>query len=788
MGFHSQPQRSRVASRVGARLILAWLMALPWLVAAQPQSTTEPHNVLHNIREIYTTDKAKLVHGRRAELDARVIYSDGAWGLLFVEDDTGSTYLEAKRDSPTYAPGTRVRLTMHVAADNTGIRLTQIGVSVLGKAVLGKPIAARVQELNDGLHVSARVETRGVLRPCPQQEQHACFRLDDGKAHMTVNVRAPDDAEAHKWYGAVVTIRGASASHLGADGKRDSAALFVDSFRDIDTQTVPLTMESAPTAIHNISADEADVSMVRQYHVRGRISWRFHDQFLVQDATGEIFATVLTTNFLQTGDTVDVIGFPSHGEWGFTLTDAQIALAKEQINSILLVPLQVSAKDILRGAGRGRRVHVKARLMNVSASPTKTVYLLKDEDADFQAILLHAPSSAAQIEFPRGTLVDVTGIALTRRDAASGAEQLTILLQTQTDLLPRAEENWLTWRRALLILLVIAACMIAPMLWVQQLKRTVRKQTAIIRQQYDSELQMEARFRRVIERNLAAFFTLSTEGVILECNDAFAKLLGHEERETLIGRHYADFEADFGQLERALQAQQYGMLSNWETSIHRENGEVAHLLMNITPVESGGAATYETTAIDVTQLRLHQTELQRARDAAVTRSLSDPLTGLPNRRFLEERLRPMLEHAKDKDKRLALLFLDLDGFKFINDTYGHAAGDALLVQVGAGLRAMLRHGDVLGRLGGDEFLVILNEIPDSKAAMSTAESLLAALSRPLLVEGRHLTIGASIGVSFYPEDSVDPDELMRQADNAMYAAKRAGRNCVRRYVEAGIVA
>jgi diguanylate cyclase (GGDEF)-like protein len=125
---------------------------------------------------------------------------------------------------------------------------------------------------------------------------------------------------------------------------------------------------------------------------------------------------------------------------------------------------------------------------------------------------------------------------------------------------------------------------------------------------------------------------------------------------------------------------------------------------------------------------------------------------------------------------MALLYLDLDGFKLVNDTLGHPIGDAVLVEIAKSLRARVRESDVLARLGGDEFMVILDRLHTREEAALVAESLLEALSNPVLIQGHELTLGASIGISIYPEDSHDAEDLIKQADSAMYTAKRDGKN------------
>ena len=157
------------------------------------------------------------------------------------------------------------------------------------------------------------------------------------------------------------------------------------------------------------------------------------------------------------------------------------------------------------------------------------------------------------------------------------------------------------------------------------------------------------------------------------------------------------------------------------------------------------------------------------------RAQYDSLTRLPNRFFFTERLQEAVDRARRNGQKLALLYLDLDRFKQVNDSLGHGAGDVLLKQVAGRLSACLRKSDIIARMGGDEFMLLL-EIDDEHIARDAAMRLLAALSRPVVVAGNELFVTASIGISFYPADGEDPSTLQKHADNAMYRAKDQGKN------------
>jgi diguanylate cyclase (GGDEF)-like protein len=156
----------------------------------------------------------------------------------------------------------------------------------------------------------------------------------------------------------------------------------------------------------------------------------------------------------------------------------------------------------------------------------------------------------------------------------------------------------------------------------------------------------------------------------------------------------------------------------------------------------------------------------------------DVLTGLPNRLLFGDRLRQALLAAQRGEHKLALIFFDLDKFKPVNDSYGHAVGDILLQQIATRLRGTLRASDTLARLGGDEFVVLLPRVADAGDARKVAEDILLDLSRPFMTEGFNLSISASLGVAVYPDCAPDADSLLRYADAAMYEAKLHGRGCV----------
>ena len=198
-----------------------------------------------------------------------------------------------------------------------------------------------------------------------------------------------------------------------------------------------------------------------------------------------------------------------------------------------------------------------------------------------------------------------------------------------------------------------------------------------------------------------------------------------------------------------------------------------------------GAKDFISKPFDVTEMLIRVRNMlevrllhEAARDHGKTLAslaLTDPLTGLANRRLLVDRLSMEMVHARREQCGLAVLYLDLDGFKEINNTLGHAAGDTLLKMVAARLQSTVREEDTVARLGGDEFVIVLR-LTEGVDAGQVATKVIAAVARPYLIEGNAASVTISAGIGLYPVHGEDPDALMKSADLALYEAKRSGKN------------
>ena len=293
--------------------------------------------------------------------------------------------------------------------------------------------------------------------------------------------------------------------------------------------------------------------------------------------------------------------------------------------------------------------------------------------------------------------------------------------------------------------------------------------------------------RQVQERVLLAanVFTHAREGIVItdaaglivDVNEAFCRITGYDRSEVLganprilnSGRQDAEFYAAMW-----LDLSQTG---HWSGEIwnRRKNGEVYAEILTISAVcdEDEQVKNYVALFTDITPMKEHQQQLEHI-------AHYDVLTGLPNRLLFADRLGQAMRMSERRQRSLSVIYLDLDGFKAVNDSYGHNTGDALLVLLAQRMKLALREGDSLARFGGDEFVAVLVDLEHPHDCVPVLERLLLAAAEPVHLECNSepitLRVSASIGATIYPKDGADADLLMRHADQAMYLAKQAGKN------------
>src|SRR5471032_119759 len=271
----------------------------------------------------------------------------------------------------------------------------------------------------------------------------------------------------------------------------------------------------------------------------------------------------------------------------------------------------------------------------------------------------------------------------------------------------------------------------------------------------------EERFRRIVHNAEEGIWEIDAHARTSFVNPKMAQMLGYA-IEDMLDQPLVAFMDDEGRaiLERNIARRQQGIAERHEFKFLRRDG----------------SELWATLALvsDITARRESAEQIWHQANF-------DALTALPNRHMFHDRLRQEMKKAQREGLFLALLFIDLDGFKRVNDTLGHAQGDALLTEAASRIAACVRASDTLARLGGDEFTIILSGLDHVSSIERIAQNVIAALNRPFALErdgapASPACISASVGIALYPSDAADPDQLLRHADQAMYAAKNGGRN------------
>ncbi|MFM2067816.1 MAG: hypothetical protein RLZZ584_2725 [Pseudomonadota bacterium] len=304
----------------------------------------------------------------------------------------------------------------------------------------------------------------------------------------------------------------------------------------------------------------------------------------------------------------------------------------------------------------------------------------------------------------------------------------------------------------------------APMLQLNAQDITARKQA-------EARLQLAA---SVFEHAREGIMITDARQTIIDVNDAFVRITGYS-REESIGRNPGFLSS--GRQDKAFYAAMWAQLNaqgHWAGEIwnRRKDSEVIAELLTISSVRdaSGSVQQYVALFSDITTLKQHQSQLEHM-------AHFDALTSLPNRVLLADRLHQAMAHAVRRGQHLVLAYLDLDGFKAINDQHGHDVGDQVLVSLACRMQATLRESDSLARLGGDEFVAMLIDLQDASACLPLVTRLLTTVAQPILAGELTVQVSASVGLTFYPQhEDIDADQLLRQADQAMYQAKLAGKN------------
>jgi diguanylate cyclase (GGDEF)-like protein/PAS domain S-box-containing protein len=333
-------------------------------------------------------------------------------------------------------------------------------------------------------------------------------------------------------------------------------------------------------------------------------------------------------------------------------------------------------------------------------------------------------------------------------------------------------KEWTRGLAALVLLFDLYA--IYQHLQLQRVRRQLTEQQAL--------RHAEEKYRTIFENAVVGIFQIAPDGRPLSINRALAQMHGYDSADQLLAEVSNVAQQLFvdpnrmGELTRELDRN--GVVRGAEVEAYRRDGTKKWLMLSLRAVSDASLnlAYHEGTVEDISERKVAEERIQYL-------AYYDALTGLPNRTLLQDRLSNALARARRQKDKVALLFLDLDRFKFVNDSLGHSVGDLLLQAVAERLKKWSRAQDTVARQGGDEFLIVMTDVHDIPGAAIAAERLMDAMTAEFIVQGHSLSVSCSVGISIFPEHGADGEALIKNADAAMYSAKDYGRDNFRFFTE-----
>ena len=769
---------------------------------------------IRSIDELKRLTVAEAVSRRRVSIRGVVTYFDPYWSLLFVQDRTAAVFVNTRGLNLRLRPGDLVDVSGVSGPGDYAPVILDPAVSFVGRGAFPEPLKLDFVQGNLATADSRWCSFRGVVHSVDVVDGHTNLKL--GAGQTAVNVQLPTLIDGEQLLDREVSATGALGILFNERRQAVGHQIFVPApeFLTVVGSGGKPNPDSTVAVLRRYSPE------FDEHHSVGLLGSvvlkNGSNAVFVQDQTGGIQVRSITPMNLNVGDRVKVRGYLLPGDYSPSLEDAVV----ERVGTRPLPePQQISPKSAAEGPHDSEYVSMRGVLAAVRSAPNGIILVLKDQGAYFDAL---GPVADDLNSLRLGSEIEVRGICqvtIDRTHVPFSISGFTLAFDSPSSVKVIKPGPWWDGRKARWAMLLIGAIAAAVALWATMLRRKVLTRTRELQLSLAAKRRAQRfdRGRNEVLESIARNAPLaeSMERLALAIQEQIpdtlcAILMPADGKSFLNGKPIPVFIApglpETVQQSDALITAFQECVQADETRIVEADSELTSRLLNVLreagiPFASGkstlvfsAAGTvagilllFSTKVIDIPDGSARQNALLSAsRLIALARdhwqmharllheARHDGLTGLPNRTVAEDRLEQALARAERRKKSFAVFCIDLDGFKAVNDQLGHETGDELLKAVAVRLRGRIRHSDTLARMGGDEFLAIIEDCADDAAAQSVANSLIAALQDPLIVEDRKLPLSASIGIAVYPRDGKNASQLRRNADQAMYRAKGNG--------------
>lgn len=764
------------------------------VTAASPSSAVSPLKTVAAIRALRPD---QVTAGLPVELHAVLTYYVPEEGQIFVQDKTGGIYIVPPAHPPALQPGDAVVIRgVTVPSYAANVKSSQIvleGASrlpdpvpvtwreILNRSndcrfvsITGRVRSATLQLANDDYALS-RVRNRegapaSARTANPQEGSYILMDIQTDGGSLRVHVEDTQGLDPLRLLDAEVRIEGVAGGLFDGKFQQLGAELWVSSARHMRIIR-PATGNAADLPLTNISGILSH-TYVRddspRVHVRGSITlYQPGLQLVVETPDRQaVLVNTYEQSPLRVGQVVDVVGFPYPHEYSEVISQANVLDARR---TDLIQPLLIPWDEALAGHHPYDLVSMEGRLAAEVHERHQDTLIIQSGQHVFSAILPRTVwnqdfDELSLPEYKIGSTVRVTGVCFVHAGGPWNTERwFDLQMRTPQDVTVLANPSWWTVRHLLYLSAALVALMVTALLWAVFLHRKVRRQTDQIRRNIEAEAarerrvaMLEAERGRVLE---AINSTRSLDEVLL----MILKLMSERLQgpicwcELANGTSVGPTTAP-GPGTRMVRRDIFSGAGERLGSLVIAGGERSNELSSEV-METG--ASLAALAID--NRRLYET--------LVHRSEYDQLTNTANRFLLENRLDEALANAVRNQIRCALIYIDLDDFKQVNDIYGHRVGDIYLQQVAERFSGKLRAMDTLARVGGDEFIALIPLVRNRAEAEDVSQRLTRCFDTPVVIDSHSIRGSASIGIAIYPEDGETKDELKRVADAAMYQHK-----------------
>jgi diguanylate cyclase (GGDEF)-like protein len=653
-----------------------------------------------------------------AKITAVITYNDPLWKQIILQDSTGGMFVKYSESLGSLERGQLVTVTGVTGPGDYAPVLVGARVVGQGKATwFPRPVQVASRDASSGILDSQYAEVEGVIHPFNPDGDYGRLTFELYSSFGQLHIYTAQELEQALHFpnpvDARVRIRGVFGTVFNSRRQLVGYQMAIASANDIEVLEPAAAdpFQQTAVAIRDLLRYSSHADNGHRIKVQGSVTMIGKGFFYLQDESGGLH--VLTDSSpVHLGNLVEVVGYASvGGGYSPVLSDAIVRVVRPVAP---VSPRVVSAEALSQGQYDSQLVTLDGRLLNAVDTLHGKSLVLQSGTQTFNAQLDTAESAQPLPDLVEGSILRLTGVCS---------------VQVNSSKLYRLLDQGL------------GALEFKLMLPTSQ----------------DLRVERRASWWTASHSLALAGVLSATILLVLSWVSMLRQRVHHQ----------------MGELRKAsAQADAVGSLANAMREVAKREDFEARVAVQ--RQDDIGQLGIEFNHM-LSQLEERDHGKKEAERKLQIQALTDELTGLPNRRLLYDRLTQTLALGKRENKVVALLYIDLDGFKLVNDSLGHGVGDLLLGEVAVRLRSRIRLSDTLARIGGDEFTVVLATRASEEAKL-VAHKLLDVLEKPFLIEGHEITISASIGISFFPDNGADGGTLLQQADSAMYVAKRNGKN------------